>query len=43
MHFCGGLDDLVYLLMFVPGLSFLFGWVRAKLHHKRKHKDCDHG
>lgn len=43
MHFCGGLDDLIYLLMFIPGLSFALAWLKARFHHKSKHKDCNHG
>lgn len=43
MHFCGGLDDLIYLLMLVPGAGMFIAWLKAKLHHRKKHNDCGEG
>lgn len=41
MHFCGGPDDLIYLLMAIPFMGTFIGWLKAKFHHKHHHKDCD--
>ena len=41
MHFCGGPDDLIYLLMAIPFMGPLIGWLKAKFHHHKHHKDCD--
>lgn len=45
MHWCGGLDDLIliplYLIMLVPGIRFLIAWVRQKLGRNKKPDCCD--
>lgn len=41
MHFCR--DELIVILTIVPGLGFMLGWLKARLHHKRLHPICEAG
>lgn len=41
MHFC--MDEVYAIMMLVPGVGLLVGWIRAKLHHRREHADCKKG
>jgi hypothetical protein len=41
MHFCGGPDDLVYLLMAIPFVGTFVAWVKMRLHHMTHHPGCE--
>jgi len=45
MHFCGGLDDLLYiplyLLLLIPGMKIAYAWLRAKLGGKKAANCCE--
>lgn len=40
-HFCQ--DEMYLLFMSIPAVGGSVAWLRAKFHHKKEHKDCDHG
>ncbi len=43
-HWCGGLDDIllipVYVLMLTPGVKLVIAWARRKFGWEKKKKDC---
>jgi hypothetical protein len=38
MHFC--MDEVMAIMMLVPGLAFAAAWLRGKLHHRKNHPTC---
>lgn len=44
-HFCGGLDDLLYIplyiLLLIPGAKIAYTWLLSKLTRKKADACCD--
>lgn len=39
IHWCS--DESNMVLMSIPFAGAMWMWLKAKVHHYRKHKDCD--